>query len=97
MPQTSGFRVIQDANQTGTLVSGNDGRIYMADNSGDYDLSAPWGALDLTKEQYDYDVFGRLVYFNATRYNNHGYGVRNLMLEMGVAPSEKTPKGVADA
>lgn len=99
MPQTHGFRVIQDANQTGILVSGKDGRIYMTDNSGDYDISAPWGAIDTTKEKYNYDVFGRLIYFNASRWkNSNGDGkTPNLMLEMGVAPSEKIPKGVSDA
>ena len=99
MPQTHGFRVIQDANQTGILVSGKDGRIYMTDNSGDYDISAPWGSIDVAKDKYNYDVFGRLIYFNASRWtNSDNDGTRRtLMVEMGVAPSEKIPKGVSYA
>ncbi|KAJ6102411.1 hypothetical protein N7486_004838 [Penicillium sp. IBT 16267x] len=38
LPKTNGFRIIQDTGQTATLVSGSDGRIYMANNSAEYDV-----------------------------------------------------------
>ncbi|KAJ5895520.1 hypothetical protein N7495_007211 [Penicillium taxi] len=65
LPKTSGFRLIQDANQTATLVAGKDGRIYLASNSAQYDISAPWGGLQVNKNVFSYDVFGRLIWFNA--------------------------------
>ncbi|KAJ5772496.1 hypothetical protein N7520_003025 [Penicillium odoratum] len=65
LPKTNGFRLIQDAGQTSTLVAGKDGRIYMANNSEDYDISAPWGGLEVDKNIFSYDVFGRLIWFNA--------------------------------
>ncbi|KAB8224562.1 fungal-specific transcription factor domain-containing protein [Aspergillus novoparasiticus] len=65
LPKTNGFRLIQDAGQTSTLVSGKDGRIYMANNSAEYDISAPWGGLEVDKNIFSYDVFGRLIWFDA--------------------------------
>ncbi|KAJ5898999.1 hypothetical protein N7495_003743 [Penicillium taxi] len=65
LPKTNGFRLIQDAGQTATLVAGKDGRIYMANNSAQYDISAPWGGLEVDKNIFSYDVFGRLIWFNA--------------------------------
>ncbi|THC93340.1 hypothetical protein EYZ11_007196 [Aspergillus tanneri] len=67
LPKTNGFRLIQDAQQTAILVSGTDGKMYMVDNSVDYDVSAPWGAMDLKKDIFSYDVFGRLIYYNASQ------------------------------
>jgi hypothetical protein len=65
LPKTNGFRLIQDAGQTSTLVAGKDGRIYMVDNSAEYDISAPWGGLQVDKNIFSYDVFGRLIWFDA--------------------------------
>ncbi|QMW46691.1 hypothetical protein G4B11_010146 [Aspergillus flavus] len=65
--KTNGFPLIQDAGQTSTLVSGKDGRIYLANNSAEYDISAPWGALEVDKNIFSYDVFGRLIWFDAER------------------------------
>ncbi|GMF80181.1 unnamed protein product [Aspergillus oryzae] len=65
--KTNGFPLIQDAGQTSTLVSGKDGRIYLANNSAEYDISAPWGDLEVDKNIFSYDVFGRLIWFDAER------------------------------
>lgn len=91
MPQTHGFRIVQDAGMTSTLVSGVDGRVYMTDNSADHDLSAPWGSINVKEEHFNYDVFGRLMWFNASRIQHDS---SNGMVEIGVAPAEKMPKGV---
>ena len=61
LPNTQGFRLVQDAGLTATMVSGTNGKIYMANNSANYDISSPWGALDLKKNIFSYDVFGRLI------------------------------------
>ncbi|QMW34622.1 hypothetical protein G4B84_010088 [Aspergillus flavus NRRL3357] len=65
--KTNGFPLIQGAGQTSTLVSGKDGRIYLANNSAEYDISAPWGDLEVDKNIFSYDVFGRLIWFDAER------------------------------
>lgn len=43
------------------LVLGKDGFVYLVDRAMDYDLSAPWGTTDLTRNILMLDVFGRLV------------------------------------
>lgn len=94
MPETHGFRVIQDSELKTTLVSGTDGFIYATDSRDDHDISAPWGSIDVTKEQFNYDVFGRVLHFNASRLRedpNTG------MVELGVSPSKKMPKGLEAA
>ncbi|KAJ5917595.1 hypothetical protein N7466_011149 [Penicillium verhagenii] len=85
LPKTNGFRLIQDAGQTATLVSGKDGHIYLANNSAEYDISAPWGGLEVDKNIFTYDVFGRLIWIDARAYNFH-------MIEMGVSRAENMPK-----
>lgn len=37
----------------------------MVDNSAEYDISAPWGGLQVDKNIFSYDVFGRLIWFDA--------------------------------
>ncbi|RAQ69076.1 hypothetical protein COH21_008346 [Aspergillus flavus] len=80
--KTNGFPLIQDAGQTSTLVSGKDGRIYLANNSAEYDISAPWGALEVDKNIFSYDVFGRLIWFDAER----------IASELGVSAAEHMPR-----
>jgi hypothetical protein len=60
-PGKQGFRLLMDADEDSVLVSGNDGGIYAVDRSQNYDLSAPWGTLDLTKNPLTLDVFGRII------------------------------------
>ncbi|KAE8322651.1 fungal-specific transcription factor domain-containing protein [Aspergillus sergii] len=74
LPKTNGFRLIQDAGQTSTLVSGKDGRIYMVNNSAEYDISAPWGGLQVDKNIFSYDVFGRLIWFDAEHLSDPLFG-----------------------
>ncbi|KAJ5736645.1 uncharacterized protein N7483_001770 [Penicillium malachiteum] len=64
LPESNGFRLIQDAGQASTLVSGKDGYLYMVNNSAEYDISAPWGSLKVDENIFNYDVFGRLLYHN---------------------------------
>jgi hypothetical protein len=78
---------ILDAGQSTTLVSGKDGFIYMANNSAEYDISAPWGGLKVKENIFSYDVFGRLIWFNAKHVRGGGY-----MTDMGVACAESMPK-----
>lgn len=87
LPKTHGFRLIQDAGQSATLVSGKDGFIYMANNSAEYDISAPWGGLKVKENIFSYDVFGRLIWFNATYILRGGY-----MTDLGVSQAEGMPK-----
>lgn len=94
MPETHGFRVIQDSELKTTLVSGTDGFIYATDSQYDHDISAPWGSIDVTKEQFNYDVFGRVLHFNASRLREDP---DINMVELGVSPSEKMPKGLEAA
>lgn len=44
--------------------------VYASDSKEDHDISAPWGSIDVTKEQFSYDVFGRALHFNASRLRN---------------------------
>ncbi|KAL4893397.1 hypothetical protein BDV59DRAFT_178134 [Aspergillus ambiguus] len=68
----------------------------MVDNKGDYDMSAPWGSLDVSKDIFNYDVFGRLLYANVSRIaNKMRLPVR--MIEVGVASADYMPKGVRAA
>ncbi|XHF99760.1 hypothetical protein AWENTII_003249 [Aspergillus wentii] len=87
LPSTQGFRMIQDANLTSTLVSGTDGNVYLVNNSAAYDISAPWGSLDLTKNTFNYDVFGRLIHYNHTQTR------KSAMVKVGVAHGEAMPVG----
>lgn len=99
LPKTHGFRLIQDASQSATLVSGTDGHIYMVNNSMDYDISSPWGAMNLAENKFNFDVFGRLIYYNASRLNDKsqkGYFIPR-MIEVGVANAKSMPSGVKAA
>ncbi|GKZ17888.1 hypothetical protein AbraIFM66951_006907 [Aspergillus brasiliensis] len=86
LPPTHGFRMIQDAKTTSTLVSGTDGKIYLVNNSAEYDISAPWGALDISKNIFSYDVFGRLIHCNVT------VGRKRGIYPVGVAHGEAMPE-----
>lgn len=90
LPKTNGFRLIQDAGQTATLVSGKDGHIYLANNSAEYDISAPWGGLEVDKNIFTYDVFGRLIWADTNLY-------RFQMIGMGVSRAENMPKNAQAA
>lgn len=99
LPNTQGFRLIQDAGLTATMVSGTNGKIYMANNSANYDISSPWGALDLKKNIFSYDVFGRLINYQKDCmdyiYGSH-YLVRPSMCEMAVTRAENmSPTAIA--
>lgn len=87
LPKTNGFRLIQDAGQSATLVSGKDGFIYMANNSAEYDISAPWGGLKVEENIFSYDVFGRLIWFNAKHIIQGSF-----MTDLGVSQAEGMPK-----
>ncbi|KJK66709.1 hypothetical protein P875_00127970 [Aspergillus parasiticus SU-1] len=91
LPKTNGFRLIQDAGQTSTLVSGKDGRIYMVNNSAEYDISAPWGGLEVDKNIFSYDVFGRLIWFDAEHLSEPILGWYR-MVELGVSAAEHMPR-----
>ncbi|KAJ5893493.1 hypothetical protein N7495_005184 [Penicillium taxi] len=110
LPKTNGFRLIQDAGQTATLISGKDGRIYMTNNSAEYDISAPWGGLQVDKNIFSYDVFGRLIWFNAARITSKkseqsSGSLDSLldvnsylnMVDLGVSAAESMPKGAKAA
>jgi len=56
-----GFRVIMDEDKSSILVSGRDGYVYLTTSEQNYDLSAPWGSVNLTSETVSLDVFGRVI------------------------------------
>lgn len=57
----TGYRIIMDYDQTSILVSGQDGYIYLVKSEQKYDLSAPWGTIDVHSNAVDLDVFGRIM------------------------------------
>ncbi|KAI0388747.1 hypothetical protein F5Y17DRAFT_180805 [Xylariaceae sp. FL0594] len=57
----AGYRVIMDKDKTAILVSGRDGFVYLVSTSDAYDVSAPWGSVNVTANAFSMDVFGRLV------------------------------------
>ncbi|KAI1817053.1 hypothetical protein GGS20DRAFT_535201 [Poronia punctata] len=57
----AGYRVIMDQDKTSILVSGRDGHVYLVSTSEAYDLSAPWGSVDVDYNAFSLDVFGRVV------------------------------------
>lgn len=57
----TGFRIIMDHERTSILVAGNDGYIYLAPSEANYDVSAPWGTIDMNSPGLDVDVFGRIM------------------------------------
>jgi hypothetical protein len=70
-----GFRIVMDEKETSILVSGTDEYVYLAEKKEGYDLSAPWGSLNITQDVLDFDVFGRLICFSEVdfwRRENHG-------------------------
>ncbi|KAJ5259215.1 hypothetical protein N7478_012196 [Penicillium angulare] len=92
LPKTNGFHLIQDASQNSTLVSGKDGRIYLVENKPGYDISAPWGSMEVDKKIFNYDVFGRLIWFDAAMLDKH-----SKMVEMGVSPAQNMSRNVRAA
>lgn len=84
--------MIQDAGKSATLVSGKDGFIYMADNSADYDLSAPWGGLKVQENVFSYDVFGRLIWLNTEPLTK-----KRMMVDLGVSQAEGMPENTKAA
>jgi len=86
LPNTSGFRLIQVASQSATLVSGRDGYIYLVDNEADYDISAPWGGLEVDKNIFSYDVFGRLIHYHSVD------NFLRLTASVGVSDAQSMPR-----
>jgi len=70
-----GFKVIMDEARTSILVSGRDGFIYLVDTESGYDVSSPWGSVNLTSGTVNLDVFGRVIAFTPDR---HTYLVAQL-------------------
>lgn len=60
----TGYRVIVDHGQTSIVVAGKDGGVYLVASDERYDLSAPWGTLDLNSNLVNLDVFGRIMSVN---------------------------------
>ncbi|CAI7569729.1 unnamed protein product [Penicillium glandicola] len=83
LPKTNGFRLIQDASLSSTLVSGTDGRIYLVENKAEYDVSAPWGGMEVDKNIFSYDVFGRLIWFDRVPLMKSEH-----MVEVGVSAAQ---------
>lgn len=50
-----------DEDKSSILVSGEDGYIYLVKTDENYDLSAPWGTIDVNSNTVDLDVFGRIM------------------------------------
>jgi hypothetical protein len=99
LPKSHGFRLVQDVGQSATLVSGTDGNLYMVNNSINYDISSPWVALNLTENKFSFDVFDRLIYYNASRLDVEPPtgGDYPRMIEVGVADATSMPFGVKAA
>jgi len=57
----AGFKVIMDQKKTSVLASGKDGYIYLVETTQNYDLSSPWGTVDLKSDTVNLDVFGRIM------------------------------------
>lgn len=92
-PGKQGFRLLMDADEDSILVSGNDGGIYAVDRNEKYDLSAPWGTLDLTKNTFMLDVFGRIIaytWLSPLKYNGQDVKVPALA-ELLVVDPKKVP------
>ena len=83
-----GFRILMDKKQSGILVTGTDGYAYFADQKTGYDLSAPWGTINMKENVLNFDVFGRLLY--------HAWldddGKEHTMAEIRVANFFKKPR-----
>lgn len=57
----AGFRIIMDQDKSSILVSGTDGHIYLVDSKQNYDMTAPWGTIDINSQTVNLDVFGRIM------------------------------------
>ena len=57
----AGFRIIMDEDKSSILVSGTDGHIYLVDSKQNYDMTAPWGTIDINSQTVNLDVFGRIM------------------------------------
>lgn len=57
----TGFTIVMDEDKSSLLVSGTDGGIYLVGTKESYDLSSPWGTLDLKSGMLDLDAFGRIM------------------------------------
>ncbi|KAL7911957.1 hypothetical protein GGI35DRAFT_492031 [Trichoderma velutinum] len=57
----AGFRIVMDKSKTSILVSGKDGYIYLVHTDEEYDISSPWGTIDLPTDIVNMDVFGRIM------------------------------------
>lgn len=57
----TGYRLIVDEDQTSIVVAGKDGFVYLASSDQKYNISAPWGTINLDADPVNIDVFGRLM------------------------------------
>lgn len=57
----AGYRLITDKDQKHILVSGSDGHVYLVDSDEKYDLTAPWGTLELESKAFSLDVKERFM------------------------------------
>lgn len=61
-PETkAGFQIIMDEDKTSILVAGEDGYVYLVKTDENYDISAPWGTIDMKSNTVNLDVFGRIM------------------------------------
>ncbi|KAK3302880.1 uncharacterized protein B0T15DRAFT_559308 [Chaetomium strumarium] len=56
-----GFKVIMNEDRTSILVSGKDAFVYLVDTQEAYDVSSPWGSVNLASGTINFDVFGRVL------------------------------------
>lgn len=73
-----------DEAKSSILVSGKDGYIYLTEADKQYDLSSPWGTVNLTSKSVNVDVFGRIMAYV-------GDGVYDLTAEVRVWDPSRMP------
>jgi hypothetical protein len=92
-PDGAGFRIIMDKKEDSILVSGTDGNIYLISRREQYDLSAPWGTVNITANVLSMDVFGRVLAARCSGADPPGFGPStNPVAGLGVFEPEKVPK-----
>lgn len=79
-----GFRIIMDEDKTSILVSGQDGHIYLVGTDELYDVSSPWGTIDLKSNGVNLDVFGRIMAYYPDKY-------ARLIADVGMYEPDKVP------
>jgi hypothetical protein len=85
---TTGFRIIMDQAQGSILVSGTDGFVYLVDSEEKYDVSSPWGTVDISSNLVNLDVFGRVL---ATAQPGGDEDIYNFAAEVRLFKPEKVP------